>query len=350
MRNYKLFKKLSSAAVVMAAVMGLTACNTEIKVSFDCNAGDYVTLGQYRGIEVDVASSSIINGLVESRIQNDLEDVTEYSEVTREAQDNDQLTLQFTGTIGGSTVEGFSSNSYTLVLGKDTFAIPGFTDELYGMKKGDTKVITLTVPEGIADAEDYANKRIVYEITMMNVEQPIVPMITDAYAKEYFGHESLEAYKQAVIEEIQETIDENVSRAKQQAVLEKLQSNATVNGYPEDILNTRKEELKNSINFYSLMYGMNEDEYCRDRYGISFDEYVKRSVAQELILQLIVEKEELKVTEYEYKDDLDAFAQDNGYSDEQKFVETFGRDKIVRNMLIQKAVDIVMDSAVINEN
>ena len=348
-KNYKLLRKIPAVLLAMTAIMSLTACNTEIKVSFDCNAGDYITLGQYKGIEVDVDSSAIVNGLVEERIQNDLADVTEYNSVTRGAQDNDRLTLEFTGSIGGSTVDGFSSNEYTLILGKDSFVIPGFTDELYEMKAGDKKVVTLTVPEGIADAESYANKRIVYDITMAKVEQPIIPMLTDVYAKENFGYESMEAYRQSIIDDIQETISENVNDAKKQAVLEKLQDNATISGYPEDIVNVRKEELKSSINFYSMMYGMNEDEYCKDRYGISFEEYVKKSVAQELIMQLIIKQEGLKVTEYEYKDNLDDFAKDNGYSDEQKFVETFGRDKIVRNMLIQKAVDVVMDSAVINE-
>lgn len=342
-------KKLSVMVLIVSMLSSLTACNTKIKVAFDCNAEDYVELGQYKGIEVTVDSSGIRDSLVNERMQNDLEDVTEYSEVSREAQDYDRLTLEFTGTIGGSTIDGFSSDSYTLVLGNDEFVIPGFTDALYGMKAGENKIITLVVPEGIQDAEDYANKRIVYDITVSKVEQPIVPMITDAYAKEYFGYDTVDAYKQSLIDDMQDTISENIQSAKEKAVLEKLQENANVKGYPDEMLSSKSEELKKSINFYSMMYGMDEDEYCQDRYGISFDEYVKKSVAQELIMQLIAQKEDLSVTEYEYKGDLDAFAEDNGYSDEEKFVSDFGRDKIVRNMLFQKAVDVVMDNAVINE-
>ena len=349
MKKSSLLKKLSSAVLVAVTVTGLTACNTKIKVTFDCNANDYVKLGQYKGIEVTVDSTSVRDSLVAEKMNNDLEDVTEYSEVTREAREDDRLTLVFTGAIGGSTIDGFSSDSYTMVLGKDEFIIPGFTDALYGMKAGEQKIVTLTVPEGIQDAEDYANKRIVYEITMAKVEQQIVPMITDAYAKEYFGYDTVDAYRQALIDEMKDTIDENIANAKKQAVLEKLQENAEVKGYPEDIIKTKSEEFKKSINFYSMMYGMNENEYCIDRYGISFDEYVKRSVVQQLIMQLIIEKENLTVTEYEYKGDLDAFAEANGYSDEEKFVQEFGRDKIVQNMLLQKAVDVVMDSAVITE-
>lgn len=345
----RMLKRLSSLALVAVTATSLVACNSKIKVSFDCNAEDYVTLGQYKGIEVTVDTTAIRDSLVNEKVQNDLDEVTEYSGVSRGAQDDDQLTLSFTGTIGGNSVDGFSSDSYTLVLGKDSFVIPGFTDALYNMKAGEQKIITLTIPEGIKDAEDYANKRIVYEIKMEKVEQPIVPMITDAYAKENFGYDTVAEYREALANDMKDTIDENIQNAKKQAVLEKLQDNAEVKGYPEDIVNSKSEDLERSIKFYSTMYGMSVDEYCQDRYGISFDEYVKRSVTQELIMQLIAQKEDLSVTEYEYKGNLASFAKDNGYSDEEKFVNDFGKDKIVKNMLLQKAVDVVMDSAVINE-
>ena len=81
---------------------------------------------------------------------------------------------------------------------------------------------------------------------------------------------------------------------------------------------------------------------------MSFDDYVKKAVIQELIFQLIVEQEDLTITEYEYKGDLESFADKMGYSDKNTFVEKYGKDKIVKNMLLQKAQDIVMNSAVYN--
>lgn len=343
------FRKIPAAWLVAVMVMGLAACNTEIKIPFEYNAQDYIQLGEYKGIAVEVDTTAVANSLIEERINNDLEDVTEYNEVTRGAAENDQLTLIFTATIGGISVDGFSSDEYKLVLGKDDFIIPGFTDALYDMKAGDTKIVTLTVPEGIQDAEVYANKRIVYEIQMAKVEQPIVPMLTDAYAKEYFGFDTLQEYRESIASELQETITENTENARKQAVLEALQERCEVKNMPEELLASKKTELDNSIKFYATMYGMSVDEYCRDRYHISFEEYVRRSAAQDLIIQAIAQKEELKVTEYEYKGDLKQFASDNGYSDEQAFVEKFGKEKIVKSMLLQKAIDVVMDSAVITE-
>lgn len=334
--------------VVSFAMLLTTACNTKINVSYDCNAKDYVKLGTYKGIEVTVNESAIENEMIEKRVQNDLDTKTTYDEVSREAREEDQVTVDFTGSIGGNQIDGFSNNDYSLVLGKDTFVIDGFIDALYGMKAGETKVVTLQVPENFQEEQEYSGRKIVYEITMNKVEQPNAPMITDAYVKEEFGYDTVEAYREYVKGEVQSAIDESVESAKKQAVLTKLQDNCEVLGYPEDYVATKTEDFSKSISFYAMMQGLSNDEYCQKNYNMSFDDYVKKAVVQELIFQLIVEQEGLTITEYDYKGDLQAFADKMGYSDKSTFVEKYGKDKIVKNMLLQQAQDIVMNSAVYN--
>ena len=192
-----------TAALMVTAV----ACNTKIKVNFEAKASDYVKLGQYKGITVSVDEQAIENELIEKKVQNDLTSNTTYDEVSREARDKDQVTVDFTGTIGGEEVSGFSNEDYSLILGTDTFVIDGFIDALYGMSAGQTKVVILTVPEDFEDAPEYAGSRIVYNITMKKVEQPNVPMITDAYVQEYFSCNTVAEYRQSIKDDIQETID-----------------------------------------------------------------------------------------------------------------------------------------------
>ena len=180
-----------TAALMVTAV----ACNTKIKVNFEAKASDYVKLGQYKGITVSVDEQAIENELIEKKVQNDLTSNTTYDEVSREARDKDQVTVDFTGTIGGEEVSGFSNEDYSLILGTDTFVIDGFIDALYGMSAGQTKVVILTVPEDFEDAPEYAGSRIVYNITMKKVEQPNVPMITDAYVQEYFSCNTVAEYR-----------------------------------------------------------------------------------------------------------------------------------------------------------
>ena len=78
---------------------------------------------------------------------------------------------------------------------------------------------------------------------------------------------------------------------------------------------------------------------------MSYDDFIKKSAAQQLIMEAIVKDQKFFMREYDYKGDLDEFAGDNGYSDENAFVEKFGKDSVVKAMLVQKAQDYVIEHA-----
>lgn len=343
-----IFKKLG-IVFVSAAMLMTTACNTKIDAKFDFKALDYVTLGDYKGLKADVNTSAIEKNLMDKKITNDQKANTTYHEVTRGAQDDDRLVMTFYATVGGEQVDGFSYEDYEMILGTDTFKIDGFTDALYGMTPGQTKVVTLTVPEEFEEEPEIAGRRIVFDITMTKVGQPDVPMITDAYAKEFYDCDTVEDYKVYVKSVVQEEIDNQTKSAKEEAVLTQLQSVATINSYPEGLFDARREEISKSISFYSTMQDVTVEEYCQSKFNMTLDEYVKNAVNQQLILQAIAEQEGIVITEYEYKGDLESFAKDMGYTNKTVFEEKFGKEKIVKNMVLQRAQDIVMNEADITE-
>ena len=92
-----ILKKISIGLLSAAMMVSMTAWNTKIKVYYDYNAEDYVTLGEYKGIEVSVDTDAIENNLINTRIQNDLESNTTYVETTRAAQADDKVTIDFKG-------------------------------------------------------------------------------------------------------------------------------------------------------------------------------------------------------------------------------------------------------------
>lgn len=342
----KSIKKWMICAVTVIALFSLTACNTEIKVDYGYNPSDCVQLGQYKGIEVHVDEATIERELINKRVLNDQKENTTYSNVDREAIESDKVIVTYTGSINGQQVSGFSNDEDELILGTDTFIIEGFIDELYGMKAGDFKIVILTVPENFTMAQEYAGSKIVFEITVNYVQAPNVPMITDTYVKEKFDCDTVEIYENKIKDEIQETIDEQITEAKEEAVLTKLQDICIVTEYPDSLITTKTEELNKSINFYALMQDMTPDEYCQDKFNISFDEYVKRAVAQEVIFYAIAQAENIIIKEYDYKANLPGFAEARGYSDVQSFTEKYDKDKIVKGMILQNAQDLVMNNAV----
>ena len=342
----KSIKKWMTCAVTVIVLFSLTACNTEIKVDYGYNPSDYVQLGQYKGMEVHVDETAIEKELINKRVLNDQKENTTYSSVEREAIQDDKVIVTYTGSINGQQVSGFSNDEDELILGTDTFIIEGFIDELYGMKADDFKIVILTVPEDFTMAQEYAGSKIVFEITVNDVQAPNVPMITDTYVKENFDCDTIEAYKKKIKDEIQETINEQIEEAKKEAVLTKLQDICSVTGYPDSLIETKTEELSKSINFYALMQDMTPDEYCQSKFNIRFDEYIKSAAAQELIFYAIAQDENIIIKEYDYKAYLPGFAESRGHSDVQSFTEKYDKDKIVKGMILQNAQDLVMNNAV----
>lgn len=342
-----IFKRLIVGMSVVAMVGSLTACNSKIKVEYEYDASQYVTLGEYKGIEVSIDRTEIEDRVVAKKIEEDMKTYTEYSEVSRESKEEDRITVTYSATIGGASVDGFSGENDQFILGTDTFLIEGFVDALYGMKKGDSKVVTLTVPEDFEDNTDYAGKRIVYDIKAVKVEQATVPMITDAFVKDTFDIATVAEYKETLKKNLSSTIEDEYNKLKKELVLKALSDDAKVNGYPEEFLAKKKEEYQKSISMYAMMLNKSNDQYCQENFGLTFDEFVKKSVLQDAVIQLVAKAEELYVSEYEYKDKLATFASAQGYTDKDAFVERYGKNEIVKSMLFEKAQNFVIDSAVV---
>ena len=203
MFNNKGIKKAGLCVVTALVIMGTSGCNTKIKPNYGYNPTDHVELGQYKGIEYSVDEEGIEKDIINKRILSDQKDSITYQEITsRGAKEADKVTVDFSATINGLQVSGFSNNDYEIVLGTDTFVVDGFVDALYGMKAGEHKIVQLVVPEDFTQAAEYAGKKIVFEITMTKLEQATTPMITDAYVKENFGVDTVEQYKQKLKEEL----------------------------------------------------------------------------------------------------------------------------------------------------
>lgn len=343
-----MLKKCSAIAFAVLFGASLVACNTDIKVDYGYNPASYVTLGQYKEIPADIDQTGIVNAVIEERVKADLKDYITYSEVDRAAQNEDRVKVTFRGSVGGSVNEGFSADDYEFIIGTDQFPIDGFADALIGMKKGDFKSVILKVPDNYQAAPEYSGERIVFDITMDAVGQPIVPMVTDAFVKENLGYDSVDAYHTAIKEKYDSQIQERITKAKKEAVLKQLSENNKVNGYPQSLYDQRSSDLSTSILFYSTLYDEDNETYCQRVFGMSFDDYVLNSVNQELIMEAIAVKEGLKVTEYEYKGDLDDFASQVGFGSKDDMLKKYDKDYIVKQMVNNKAQQLVLDSAVYN--
>lgn len=346
MRKNIIKRTLASCLATVAMLSTLTACNTKIDVDLGYKASDYVTLGDYKNIAVEIDRTSIENKLVEEAILEDQEENTTYSEVSRGAVATDQVMYSLTAAYSGVTISDLSASGETIILGVDTFPIDvdGVEDMLYGMTAGQTKVQIITLPEDYSDS-DYAGANVVFEVTVEEVDQANVPMITDAYVSEYYGYSTVAEYRESIKSEVAEDVEEEVESAYEEAVLTQLTDICEVSDIPQTLYDEQTEQLNTSINFYATLMNYSNDEYCEYYFNMTFDEYVRKSCEQRLILEAIIEAEDMTLTEYQYKGDLDSFAEDNGFSSGSLMVDKYGKNKVCIGMLVSKAQQFVLDNA-----
>ena len=122
MFNKKGFKKAGLCIVTALVIMGTSGCNTKIKPNYGYNPTDHVELGQYKGIEYSVDEEGIEKDIINKRILSDQKDNITYQEITsRGAKEADKVTVDFSATINGLQVSGFSNNDYEIV---DNILVP----------------------------------------------------------------------------------------------------------------------------------------------------------------------------------------------------------------------------------
>ena len=343
----KSFMKKTAVALLSVSMLMATACNSKIDVKYDYNVEDYVQLGQYENISVQVDKTSIENELIESKIKKDVEDNTTYTEVDRGAIASDQILVTYTATSSGSSLSGLTNtDGKTMILGTDTLGLEldELDQALYGMTAGQTKILIVDIPEDYS-SDLYKGTSVVFELTMQTVAQANVPMITNAYVKETFGYDTVEEYRQSIKESLETDINSKVENKIQEDVLSSLQDTFKISSYPDSLMEETRSRLETSIGFYADFSNLSKEEYCQKQYGLSFDDFVKKSAAQQLIMEAIVKDRNMTMREYDYKGSIDDFAADNGYSNADTFVEKYGKDKIVKAMLVQKAQDYVIEHA-----
>ena len=206
--------------IVVGAVFMSTACSNNAKnkeigaseadSSKSAESVDYgkVTLGKYKGIEIEVSDPAVTDAEVESRIQSALSTSPNRVSITGrdKVENGDLVNIDFEGKMDGKTFDGGTFNGYELTIGSGSF-IEGFEEQVIGMKKGETKDINLTFPDPYPNKPDYAGKPVVFKVKVNDIytEEPAefnnawVERVTEGKQK------TTEEYRAAVKEELKST-------------------------------------------------------------------------------------------------------------------------------------------------
>ncbi len=307
-----------------------------------------VTLGQYKGLEVEKVEVSVTDEMVEAELDRMAQNVASTETVERAAENGDTANIDFEGFDNGVAFDGGKGENFDLVLGSGSF-IPGFEEQVVGMSAGEEKDINVSFPEDY-HAKELAGKPVVFHVKVNKVTVQNVPAKDDEFAKDVSEFETLEELKADVRTKMTEERTKSVENAFANAAVEKAAENTTVE-LPNAMVEEELDRQMNNFAFQLQNSGISMEQYAKMMGGdINTMRKALRPAAEKqakinLTLDQIVKDEKLTVSAEEVETELQALA--DAYKMELEKVKTFvTNESMEQDLLSRKAVKVITESAV----
>ena len=310
-----------------------------------------VKLNQYTGLTAPKAEAAVTEADVDAAMKPFIDRATRLVSVEREAQNGDTTVIDFEGFDNGVAFDGGKGENYELKLGSGSF-VPGFEEQLVGMKAGDEKEINITFPEDYVP--DLAGKTVVFKVKVNEVKESQAPEVDDEFAKDVSEFETLEAFRKDLETKELERREKQVQAEYEEAVMEQLVNNMEVeipNGMVEVAIDRCLDDFQNRL----ASQGMTMDDYKAMLGGMNdsaLRESVRPSAMKQVQLQLalgaVVEAEKLEVSDEEYEAEVNRLSELYGIPADQ-IKNLIPAEDLKKDMCMKKASDLVLAEAKVGE-
>lgn len=358
------YKKILLAIVIGAVTATWCACQSQEEAGTeglgylkDVNVEDYVTLGEYIGLEIVLDEPVVTDDDVDEYIEYVLQNNPVYQEVTdRPVQEGDTVDIDYVGKLDDVAFEGGTGSTSSLVIGSGGF-IPGFEDGVIGMEIGDTKDIDATFPDPYLYNPDLAGKTAVFTVTLNGISIEQEAELTDEYVADFGieGVTDVESYRAYLYNVMLSQIQSEYELQKNSMVLEAALANTIFTGAPEEMVNRMNSVITSSVTSYAQMLGMSVADMVAASYGGTAEEYettlyqqAENTVQEYVMLQAIADKEGISVSEQEVEDALAQEADDYGYSVVEEYKSMVDMEAYREYLMSQKVIRFLADNAVVS--
>ncbi|MCK7607089.1 trigger factor [Geobacillus stearothermophilus] len=311
-----------------------------------------VKLGQYKGLEVEKMDTTVTDEDVENELKRLQENYAEL--VVKEdgtVENGDTVVIDFEGFVDGEPFEGGKAENYSLEIGSGTF-IPGFEEQLVGMKAGEEKEIQVTFPEEY-HAEQLAGKPATFKVKVHEVKAKQLPTLDDEFAKDVDEEvETLDELKAKIRARLEEAKKNEAETALRNAVVEKAAANAEID-IPAVMVQNETDRMLREFDQRLQMQGLNLQLYYQfsgqDEAALreQMKEDAEKRVRAALTLEAIAKAENIEVTDEEVEEELQKMAEAYNLSVD-KLKELLGSlDGVKEDLKWRKTIDFLVEHSTV---
>ena len=318
-------------------------------VVFQCTVAVYpeVTLGQYKGLEAPRAEVKVMAADVNARLKEMAERNSRLVSVERAVKKGDTATIDFEGFDNGVAFDGGKGENFDLEIGSGSF-VPGFEDQLVGMKAGEEKDIDITFPENYTP--ELAGKPVVFHVKVNEVKEKQVPAIDDEFAKDVSEFDTLKDLKADIKKKLTAERTESAQRAFEDVLMAKVAEGIEAD-IPEEMVELQAERMMEQFKQQLASQGIPFDQYLKMTNTAEAD-FRKQAqgpaadqVKMDLAVEAIIKAEGLEASDEDVESEMKSVAEKYGM--DLDTVKKYLRPEDVKEQVIrEKVVKLVADSAV----
>ena len=322
--------------------------DSELKVAFTVTVTPELTLGEYKDLKLKKVSSKVTDEMVAEEIAKAQEKAGAWENVTdRACEKFDTVVIDYSGSVDGVKFEGGTAEKQNLELGSGMF-IPGFEEQVEGMKIGEEKDITVKFPEEYG-AENLAGKDAVFAIKLHEIKKKVLPEVNDEFAKDVSEFDTVEEYKKDIKSKLKKTAEEKANREMENALLDKIAENTEIK-IPDAMIEEQIEEMIQEFEYRIAYQGMKPEDYykytnsSRDELRLRYNEQAQKQVKMRLVMDAIIKAENIKAEESEIEAKIADFAKGANKSVEE-FKKTMHPEQaryIENDIITNKMIDFLM--------
>ncbi|WP_019228493.1 trigger factor [Sedimentibacter sp. B4] len=330
----------------------------EIVITADVEVMPEVELPEYKGIEVERTEVKVTDEDVEKEITAVQEKNARIVEVTdRAVQNGDFLTIDYAGFVGDEQFEGGTAENQALEIGSNTF-IPGFEEQLIGKNKDEEVEVNVTFPEEY-HSEELKGKEAVFKVKIHEIKSKELPVVDDEFAKDISEFDTLEELKADTRANLEKKALDQAKIANDNNVITKIVNEAKVE-IPEVLIQREIDYLGRNYEQQFRQQGFTGKEYDDiitnfvNQYKEGARNQAEFNVKAELVLEALIKKEDIKVTEEELSEEVNKVAE--SYQVEADRLEAFkksilesSKGYIEETLQKRKIIDMLVQNAVFVE-
>lgn len=312
-----------------------------------------VKLGKYKGIELKKVEYPVTDEDVEHELAHVQEHNARIITVEdRPVQDKDIAVIDFQGFVDGKAFEGGKAEKHELEIGSKTF-IPGFEDQVIGMKVGEEKDINVKFPEDYF-SKDLAGKDATFKVKLHEIKEKQLPALDDEFAKDVSEFDTLKDYKTSIKEKKQAQNDDKAKHETENLAIEAV-SNETKIDIPSGMIETEIDAMIRDLEQQLSYQGINLDQYLkimnktRKEIEENYKEQAEKNVKSRLILEAIIKEEKIESTDEEINAKIKEMATNYGRKEEELSKNEALKEYIANTIKTEKAIELIIKNAKIKE-